>query len=82
MPSFFTTFFARLKAETPPFFKKIRGMGQILMTSGTAAIASKIVPGVDTPAELIALGKEAIVTGFVMTLIASLAVNDPTTLPK
>lgn len=78
MSNFFSQAWARLQAETPSFFKKIRTTGNSLMATGTAATAAQIVPNVKIPPAIVTLGTHAIVVGFVMTLVASLACKDPT----
>jgi predicted ABC-type sugar transport system permease subunit len=81
MSNFFTTAYARLKTESPAFFKKISTIGKSLMATGTTAIAAQIIPQVKMPPALITLGTHAIVAGFVMTLVASLTCQTPPDIP-
>jgi ribose/xylose/arabinose/galactoside ABC-type transport system permease subunit len=80
--SFLSTAWARLQAETPTFFKKVRTWGQSLMATGTAATASQIVPNIKVPAIIVTLGTHCIVAGFIMTLVASFACKDPNDAPQ
>ena len=82
MANFFQVAYKRLKTESPLFFKKIRNAGNSLMVLGTTCTASQIVPNVKMPPILTTIGTHAIVAGFIMTLVASLTVNDPSQINK
>jgi hypothetical protein len=76
MANFFSTAWARLQAETPSFFKKVRNIGKSLLAAGTAGIVPQMAANVATPPLLITLATHAIVVGTVMTLVASFACKD------
>lgn len=81
MSNFFNAAWARLQAETPTFFKKVRNIGKSLMATGTAALVPQIIPQVKMPPVLLTIGEHAVTIGFVMVLIASFACKDTTDLP-
>lgn len=75
--SFLSTAWQRLKAQTPTFFKKLRIVGHSLTTAGIACTATNIATNVKMPPVLAELGVNAIVAGFVTSLVASFACQDP-----
>lgn len=80
--SFFNTAWKRLQAETPIFFKKVRRMGATLMATGGSCLGAQIIPNVTMPPSLIEIGKDVVIGGFIMTLVASLACQDPDDIHK
>ncbi|MBI2722935.1 MAG: hypothetical protein HYX39_12240 [Bacteroidetes bacterium] len=61
----------RIKSETPPFFKKIRTGGLILVAAGGVLVASPIA----LPAMAVTVGGYLIVAGTVATAISQAAVE-------
>lgn len=62
----------RCKADTPPFFKKLRLVGLTLAAAGGVLVASPIA----IPAGLITVGGYLIVAGSVATAVSQVAVMD------
>jgi len=63
---------ARLKANTPPWFKFVRNVGIVLSAIGTTIIASPII----LPATVITVAGYCIVAGAVAASIAQTAVDN------
>jgi hypothetical protein len=61
----------RCKADTPPFFKKLRLAGLALAAAGGALVASPIV----LPVAVVTAGSYLIVAGTVATAISQVAVK-------
>lgn len=62
----------RSKAQTPPFFKKLRLVGLTLAAVGGVLVASPIA----LPAALVAAGGYLIVAGSVATAVSQVAVQE------
>lgn len=68
----FKTLVKRSKAQTPPFFKKLRLVGLTLAAVGGVLVASPIA----LPAALVAAGGYLIVAGSVATAVSQVAVQE------
>ena len=68
----FKTLAERSKADTPPFFKKLRLVGLTLAAVGGVLVASPIA----LPAAIVAAGGYLIVAGSVATAVSQVAVKD------
>jgi hypothetical protein len=68
----------RCKADTPPFFKKLRVVGLSLAAVGGVLVAAPIA----LPAALITAGGYLIVAGSVATAVSQVAVKDEECDPK
>lgn len=64
----------RYKAETPPFFKKLRLVGLTLAAAGGVLVASPIA----IPAVVVTIGGYLIVAGSVATAVSQAAVTNET----
>ena len=75
------TLIARLKNESPSFFKKIANIGIIIGSIGAAIIA---IPAsiVALPAIIITIGGYMVATGIVAAAVAKTTVADPGVLDK
>jgi len=69
--SFGETFIGRCKAKTPPFFKKMRLIGLILIAAGSVLVATPIT----IPAIFVTIGGYLIVGGTVATAVSQAAVQ-------
>jgi hypothetical protein len=63
---------ARIKSNTPPWFKFVRNVGIILTATGTTIVASPIV----LPASIVTIAGYCIVAGAVAASIAQTAVDN------
>lgn len=68
----FKTLVERSKADTPPFFKKLRLVGLTLAAVGGILVASPIA----LPAAIVAAGGYLIVAGSVATAVSQVTVMD------
>ena len=68
---FIKTFAERCKADTPPFFKKIRLVGVTLAAAGGILVATPIA----IPAELVTIGGYLVVAGSVAIAVSQAAVQ-------
>lgn len=68
---FVKTLIERCKADTPPFFKKLRLVGLTLAAAGGVLVASPIA----IPAALVTIGGYLIVAGSVATAVSQAAVQ-------
>ncbi len=66
------TLIARVKADTPPFFKKLRLIGLGLAAAGGILVAAPIA----LPAVFVTVGGYLIVAGSVATAVSQVAVNN------
>ena len=69
---FVKTLVERCKADTPPFFKKLRLVGLTLAAVGGVLVAAPIA----LPAVIITVGGYLIVAGSVATAVSQVAVKD------
>lgn len=69
---FVKTLIERAKADTPPFFKKLRFVGLTLAAAGGVLVAAPIA----LPAAFVTIGGYLIVAGSVATAVSQVAVND------
>lgn len=69
---FLKTLVKRCKADTPPFFKKLRLVGLVLAAVGGVLVAAPIA----LPAAIVAAGGYLIVAGSVATAVSQVAVCD------
>lgn len=69
--SFGKTIIERCKAKTPPFFKKMRLIGLIMIAAGSVLVATPIA----IPAIFITIGGYLIVAGSVATAVSQAAVQ-------
>lgn len=69
---FVKTFVERCKADTPPFFKKLRLVGLTLAAAGGVLVASPIA----IPAALVTVGGYLIVAGSVATAVSQAGVQN------
>ncbi len=69
--SFLKTLRERLEADTPPFFKKLRLVGLILVAAGGTIVASPIT----LPAGIVAAAGYLIVAGSVASAVSQAAVE-------
>ncbi len=72
--SFIKQLVKRYKAETPPFFKKLRLVGLTLAAAGGVLVASPIA----IPAVVVTIGGYLIVAGSVATAVSQAAVTNET----
>jgi hypothetical protein len=72
------TLIERCKADTPPFFKKLRLVGLTLAAAGGVLVAAPIT----LPAALVTIGGYLIVAGSVATAVSQVAVKDEGCGPK
>jgi len=75
---FLKTLVERCKADTPPFFKKLRLVGLTLAAVGGVLVAAPIA----LPAAIVTAGGYLIVAGSVATAISQVAVKDEECGPK
>jgi len=75
---FVKTFVERCKADTPPFFKKMRLVGLALAAVGGVLVAAPIA----LPAAIVTAGGYLIVAGSVATAVSQVAVKDEECEPK
>ena len=75
---FVKTLVERCKADTPPFFKKLRLVGLTLAAVGGVLVAAPIA----LPAAIITAGGYLIVAGSVATAVSQVAVKDEVCGPK
>ena len=68
----FKTLAERSKADTPPFFKKLKLVGLTLAAVGGILVASPIA----LPAAIVAVGGYLIVAGSVATAVSQVTVKD------
>ncbi|MBI2722491.1 MAG: hypothetical protein HYX39_09975 [Bacteroidetes bacterium] len=66
------TLVERCKADTPPFFKKLRFVGLTLAAAGGVLVAAPIA----LPAAIVTVGGYLIVAGSVATAVSQVAVTD------
>lgn len=66
------SFFARCGEETPPFFKKLKKVGLVLMAAGIAIVTAPIA----LPALIVTIGGYLIVAGGVATAVSQAAIDD------
>ena len=66
------SFFQRVGSETPPFFKKLRLIGLVVVAAGTTIIASPIA----LPALVTTIGGYLIVAGSVATAMSQAAISE------
>ena len=66
------SFFQRVGSETPPFFKKLRLIGLVVVAAGTTIVASPIA----LPALVTTIGSYLIVAGSVATAMSQAAVSE------
>jgi hypothetical protein len=69
---FVKTLVERCKADTPPFFKKLRLVGLALAAVGGVLVAAPIA----LPAAIVTVGGYLIVAGSVATAVSQVAVKD------
>lgn len=69
---FIKTFAERCKADTPPFFKRLRLVGVILAAAGGILVATPIT----IPAALVTMGGYLIVAGSVAIAVSQAAVDN------
>lgn len=69
---FVKTLVERCKADTPPFFKKLRLVGLALAAAGGVLVAAPIT----LPIALVTAGGYLIVAGSVATAVSQVAVKD------
>lgn len=62
----------RCKAETPPFFKKLRTVGLVIAAVGTTIVASPVA----IPAAVVTVGGYMILGGSIMTAVSQAAVSE------
>jgi len=62
----------RCKAETPPFFKKLRTVGLVIAAVGTTIVASPVA----IPAAVVTVGGFMILGGSIMTAVSQAAVSE------
>lgn len=65
----------RAAAPTPPFFRKLRNIGLVLATAGTAILTAPV----SMPALAITVAGYCIATGTVATAVSQLAVTEEST---
>lgn len=75
---FVKTLVERCKADTPPFFKKMRLVGLALAAVGGVLVAAPIA----LPAAIVTVGGYLIVAGSVATAVSQVAVKDEECEPK
>jgi hypothetical protein len=66
------SYLVRCNAETPPFFKKLRTVGVIVVAAGTAVITAPVA----LPAAVLAIGGYLIVGGAVASAVSQAAIAD------
>lgn len=66
------SYLVRCNAETPPFFKKLRTVGVIVVAAGTAVVTSPVA----LPAAVLAIGGYLIVGGAVASAVSQAAIAD------
>lgn len=66
------SFFQRVGSETPPFFKKLRLIGLVVVAAGTTIVASPIA----LPALVTTIGGYLIVAGSVATAMSQAAISE------
>ena len=66
------SFFQRVGSETPPFFKKLRLVGLVVVAAGTTIVASPIA----LPALVTTIGGYLIVAGSVATAMSQAAISE------
>ena len=69
--------FQRIKANTPPFFKKVRNIGILLAAIGGSLVAlPAAVPLIVIPAIIIKIGSILIAAGTVAASVSQTAVDE------
>lgn len=81
MKDFFKEASARIKSETPTFFKKVGNLGVAIASAGGAIITPEIV-GAHMPERLGAIGGYLLTIGAVMKAVSHLASTTPPDGPK
>lgn len=66
------SYLVRCNAETPPFFKKLRTVGVIVVAAGTALVSAPVA----LPAAVLAIGGYLIVGGAVASAVSQAAIAD------
>jgi len=66
------SFVTRCGKDTPPFFKKLRTIGLILATAGTAVVSAPIA----LPAALVTVSTYLIIGGTVATAVSQAAMQN------
>lgn len=66
------SFFQRVGSETPPFFKKLRLIGLVVVAAGTTIVASPIA----LPTLVTTIGGYLIVAGSVATAMSQAAISE------
>jgi hypothetical protein len=70
--------FTRLTADTPTFFKKVRAIGIIMISVGTALATAPVA----LPAIVVSMGGYLMTAGTIAGIIAQTAVRDTSVLEK
>jgi hypothetical protein len=66
-----SSYFTRCEQNTPPFFKKLRTIGLVLASAGTAVVSAPIA----LPTTVITIGTYLIVGGTIVTAVSQAAVE-------
>ena len=64
------SYLVRCKADTPPFFRKMRTIGVLVAAAGTAVISSPVA----LPTAVVAIGGYFIIGGAVATAVSQAAI--------
>jgi hypothetical protein len=64
------SYLVRCKADTPPFFRKMRTIGVVVAAAGTAVISSPVA----LPSAIVAIGGYLIIGGAVATAVSQAAI--------
>lgn len=66
------SYLKRCNSETPPFFKKLRTVGVVVVAAGTALLAAPVA----LPAAVLAIGGYLIVGGAIASAVSQAAIKD------